>query len=281
MLPSLEALIANLDLEQIDENRFCGRSPRNGWKRVFGGQVIAQALVAASRTVEGKRPHSLHAYFMLGGDPAIPIIYEVERLRDGSSFTTRQVVARQNDQAIYAMGVSFHNPEPGFSHQLPMPDVPDPESLPSEFELAQLVPEPMREIWRSTRPIEMRPIGLGGLSREPRMPVQHIWFRMVGELPDDPAIHRYLLAYASDFSLLAVSMLPHGKTVFDPDLMVASLDHALWYHRDFRADDWLLYSLDSPAAAGGRAFCRGNIFNRDGLLVASATQEGLVRLRTR
>jgi acyl-CoA thioesterase-2 len=281
MVPSLEALIANLDLEQIDGNRFCGHSPRNGWKRVFGGQVIAQALVAASRTVEGKRPHSLNAYFMLGGDPAIPIIYEVECLRDGSSFTTRQVVARQNDQAIYAMGVSFHNPEPGFSHQLPMPDVPNPESLPTEYELAQLVPEPMREIWMSARALEMRPIGLGGLSRNPRTPMQHVWFRMAGELPDDPAMHQYALAYASDFSLLAVSMLPHGKTVFDPDLMVASLDHALWYHRDFRADDWLLYSLDSPSAEGGRAFCRGNIFNRDGLLVASATQEGLVRLRTR
>lgn len=281
MVPSLEALIANLDLEQIDENHFCGYSPRNGWKRVFGGQVIAQALVAASRTVEGRRPHSLHAYFLQGGDPTTPITYEVDRIRDGSSFSTRRVMAHQHDRAIYSMGVSFHNPEPGFSHQLPMPDVPDPETLPSEVELAQLVPEPMRKIWRSTRPIEMRPIGLGGLSRNPRMPMQHIWFRMVGELPDDPAIHQYMLAYASDFSLLAVSMLPHGKTVFDPDLMVASLDHALWYHRDFRADDWLLYSLDSPSAEGGRAFCRGNIFNRDGLLVASATQEGLVRFRTR
>jgi acyl-CoA thioesterase-2 len=281
MVPSLEALIANLDLEQLDENRFCGHSPRNGWKRVFGGQVIAQALVAASRTVEDRRPHSLHAYFLHGGDPTTPIVYEVDRIRDGSSFSTRRVIAHQHDRAIYSMGVSFHTTESGFSHQLPMPDVPDPESLPSESELAQLVPEPMREVWMSARPLEMRPIGLGGLSRNPRIPMQYVWFRMAGELPDDPAMHQYALAYASDFSLLAVSMLPHGRTVFDPELMVASLDHALWYHRDFRADEWLLYALDSPSAEGGRAFCRGNIFNRDGLLVASATQEGLVRLRTR
>ena len=281
MVSSLESLLATLDLEQLEVNLFRGVSPQNGWKRVFGGQVIAQALVAAARTVEGKLPHSLHAYFLLGGDPAAPIIYDVDRIRDGGSFSTRRVVAIQHGEAIFSMGVSFHIPETGLSHQAAMPDVPDPETLPTEAEYAHLIPDAMRAIWAVARPIEMRPADLDHLSLRPREPLQHIWFRAAGKLPDDPLLHRYVLAYASDFTLLAVATMPHGLTLFDPGLMVASLDHAIWFHRDFRADEWLLYSQDSPSAEGARAFCRGSIFNRDGVLVASVAQEGLIRPRSR
>lgn len=281
MVSSLESLLATLDLEQLEVNLFRGVSPQNGWKRVFGGQVIAQALVAAARTVEGKLPHSLHAYFLLGGDPAAPIIYDVDRIRDGGSFSTRRVVAIQHGEAIFSMGVSFHIPENGLSHQAAMPDVPDPETLPTEAEYEHLIPDAMRAIWAVARPIEMRPADLDHLSLRPREPLQHIWFRAAGKLPDDPLLHRYVLVYASDFTLLAVATMPHGLSLFDPGLMVASLDHAIWFHRDFRADEWLLYSQDSPSAEGARAFCRGSIFNRDGVLVASVAQEGLMRPRGR
>ena len=280
MVPNLDSLLAILDLERIEINLFRGVSPQNGWKRVFGGQVIGQALIAAMRTVEDRMPHSLHAYFLLGGDPKVPIVYDVDRIRDGSSFATRRVVAIQHGQAIFSMGVSFHKPEPGYSHQITMPDVPAPETLPAESTLNAIIPESMQGLWSRERPIEMRPVDLRALSSEKREPVQHIWFRAAGKLPDDAALHQCVLAYVSDFSLLSVGMVPHGGTLFDPGLMVASLDHAIWFHRDFRMDDWLLYSQDSPSAEGARAFCRGSIFSREGVLVASVAQEGLIRRKT-
>lgn len=281
MVPNLDSLITILDLEQIEINLFRGVSPQNGWKRVFGGQVIGQALVAAMRTVEDRQPHSLHAYFLLGGDPKAPIVYEVDRIRDGSSFATRRVVAIQHGQAIFSMGVSFHKPEEGYAHQITMPEVPHPEDLPPEKALDAIIPESMQGLWSRERPIEMRAVDLRALSEERGQPVQHIWFRALGDLPDDPALHQCVLAYISDFSLLSASMVPHGTTLFDPQLMVASLDHAIWFHRDFRLNDWLLYAQDSPSAEGARAFCRGSIFNRQGVLVASVAQEGLVRRRTK
>lgn len=282
MAPDVESLLATLDLEQLEQNLFRGHSPQNGWKRVFGGQVVGQALAAAMRTVDGRPPHSLHAYFLLGGDPAAPIIYDVDRIRDGGSFATRRVVAIQHGQAIFSMGVSFHTREDdGFSHQIAMPAVPDPEALPTEGEFAHLIPESMRGIWASARPIEMRPVELHLPGQKARLPVQNIWLRCRDRLPDDPALHQVVLAYASDFTLLAVGMVPHGGTIFDPSVMAASLDHAVWFHRDFRVDDWLLYSQDSPSSEGARAFCRGSIFNRDGVLVASVAQEGLIRKRKR
>jgi acyl-CoA thioesterase-2 len=280
----IEALISILDLEPLEVNLFRGRSPQNSWQRVFGGQVIGQALVAAGRTVEGRLAHSLHAYFLLAGDPKAPIIYEVDRIRDGSSFTTRRVKAIQHGQAIFSMSASFHKPEPGFSHQIEMPKVPDPDSLPSEEELKQrflpMLPEAMRIYWERERPIELRPVDMSRyLTPEKRPPLQHIWFRANGKLPEDVQLHQCVLAYASDFSLLDAALIPHGRLLFDPKLMLASLDHALWFHRDFRADDWMLYAQDSPSAEGARGFSRGSIFSRDGVLVASVAQEGLIRER--
>jgi acyl-CoA thioesterase-2 len=287
-MAGVEQLLSTLDLEKLEHNLFRGRSPQDGWKRVFGGQVVAQALVAASRTVDAqdRLPHSMHAYFLLGGDPKAPIIYEVDRIRDGGSFTTRRVVAIQHGRAIFSMSVSFHKAEEGFEHQLTMPDVPAPESLPSEADvrksLLENLPEAMRVFWERGRPIELRPVNIHRflsteIGKEPR---QNIWIRANGRLPDDFRLHQCVLAYASDFSLLDTALVPHGRTLFDPGLMLASLDHAVWFHRPFRADEWLLYSQDSPSAQGARAFCRGSIFSRDGNLVASVTQEGLIREKT-
>jgi acyl-CoA thioesterase-2 len=247
--------------------------------------VLGQALVAATRTVEEPRlAHSLHGYFILPGDPAHPIIYEVERTRDGASFTTRWVKAIQNGRAIFTMGVSFHRPEDGFDHQAEMPSVPAPESLPSATDLMnQLIdklPENMRSYWMRDRPVDMRPVDVSRyLGRDKRLPVQQIWMRANGALPDDPKLHQSVLAYASDFTLLDTALIAHGKLLFDVDIQLASLDHALWFHRPFRADDWLLYVQDSPSASGARGFCRGSFFARDGRLVASAVQEGLMRRR--
>jgi len=280
----VEALLSILDLETLEVNLFRGRSPKDSWQRVFGGQVIGQALVAAARTVEGRLAHSLHAYFLLPGDPQCPIIYEVDRIRDGSSFTTRRVKAIQHGQAIFAMSASFHRAEEGFSHQSEMPKVPDPESLPSEEELKQRLlpklPEAMRIYWERERPIELRPVDISRyLSQEKRPPIQNLWFRANGKLPDDVQLHQCVLAYASDFSLLDTALMAHGRMLFDPRLMLASLDHGLWFHRDFRADEWLLYAQDSPSAQGARGFCRGSIFSREGTLVASVAQEGMIRER--
>lgn len=282
---AVAGLLGILDLEPLEQNLFRGRSPREGWQRVFGGQVLGQALVAAGRTVTDERPvHSLHAYFLLGGDPTHPIIYEVERTRDGGSFSTRRVKAIQHGRIIFAMSASFHGVEPGFEHAAPMPDVPPPEDLPSVAELMRAMmdklPAGIKEYWGRERPIDMRPVDISRyLARETRPPVQHIWFRANGSLPDEPRIHNCILAYASDFTLLDTALIAHGRLLFDADLQLASLDHALWFHRPVRADDWLLYTQDSPMASGARGFCRGAIYTREGQLVASVAQEGLIRRR--
>jgi acyl-CoA thioesterase II len=285
MSRAIDDLLAILDLEQLEHNLYRGRSPQVGWQRVFGGQVIGQALVAACRTVEDRHPHSLHAYFLLPGDPKVPIIYEVERLRDGRSFTTRRVKAIQHGQAIFAMSVSFQRGEPGLDHQARMPDVPRPEDLPDEAQIKAGVmpqmPDPVRAYYERERPIELRPVEFKRyLSREPMEPAFNVWIRATGRLPDSPAIHQCVLAYASDMTLLDSSLIAHGRTVFDGSIQAASLDHALWFHRPFRADEWLLYAQDSPSASGARGFSRGLIFSRDGTLVASVAQEGLVRDRS-
>ena len=283
MSRAVSDLLAILDLEQLEVNLFRGQSPKSGWQRVFGGQVIGQALVAATRTVGGRHPHSLHCYFMLPGDPKVPIIYEVDRIRDGKSFTTRRVVAIQHGHAIFSMSASFQVEEPGLEHQMPAPDLPPPEELVAEDVLKQMfmdsATEPMKAYWRRERPIELRPVSLRHyVGREKLEPVQHVWFRATGALPEDPGIHACVLAYASDMLLLDTSLYPHGRSLFDKDLQVASLDHALWIHRPFRADDWLLYSQDSPTASGARGFNRGAIYSRDGVHVASVAQEGLIRV---
>jgi acyl-CoA thioesterase-2 len=286
MSTAIDTLLAILDLEQIELNVFRGRSPQVGWQRVFGGQVIGQALVAACRTVDVARrpPHSMHAYFLLPGDPKEPIVYDVERVRDGKSFTTRRVKAVQHGQAIFITSVSFHHDEPGMTHQAKMPDVPGPEDLPTEAEIKErvlpLMPDPVRRYYERERPIELRPVEyeryLGKAYEDGRF---NVWIRATGRLPDEPAIHQCVLAYASDMTLLDSALIPHGRTVFEKEIMAASLDHALWLHRPFRADDWLLYAQDSPNMAGGRGFSRGLVFARDGTLVASVAQEGLVRER--
>jgi len=282
-MSAVQDLLALLDLEQLEVNMFRGRSPETTWQRVFGGQVIGQALVAAYRTVEGRPPHSLHAYFLLPGDPKVPLVYEVDRLRDGKSFSTRRVIAIQHGRPIFSMAVSFHVDEEGFSHQAKMPDVPLPGALPSEAEVKQnflrMMPDPVRRYYERERPIELRPVEferyLGKKFDDARF---NVWIR-AGKLPDDPAIHRCVLAYASDMTLLDSSLVPHGHSVFEKEIMAASLDHALWIHRPFRADEWLLYAQDSPNMGGGRGFSRGLIFTESGQLIASVAQEGLVRLR--
>ena len=283
-------LLKILDLETLEVNLFRGISPDVGWQRVFGGQVIGQALVAATRTVEAshtltnRQPHSLHAYFLLAGDPKVPIIYEVDRIRDGKSFTTRRVVAIQHGQAIFSMSVSFHVSEAGFEHQIAMPLVPSPDELPDEkaikASVMPLMPDPVRAYYERERPIELRPVEFERYtSREPRDPHFNVWMRATSPLPDDPAIHQCVLAYASDMTLLDTSLMPHGRTVFESAIQGASLDHALWFHRPFRADDWLLYAQDTPSASGARGFSRGSIYNQKGELIASVAQEGLIRQR--
>jgi acyl-CoA thioesterase II len=282
---AIDTLLSILDLEPLGDNRFRGVSPKDGWRRVFGGQVIAQALVAATRTVDGRPVHSLHAYFMLPGDPSVPIVYAVEPIRNGRSFSTRRIVALQKERAIFSMSASFQIAEDGFDHQFPMPAVPLPEDLPDEAALKALVtanaPEPIKRYWERDRPIELRPVEVRHyVSREPLEPVQRLWFRARHRLPDDPDLHRSVLAYASDMTILDTALFAHGSSVFDREVQAASLDHALWLHRPFRADEWLLYSEDSPSASGARGFARGSIFSRDGALVASVAQEGLIRRRT-
>jgi len=282
MSRALDQLLTILDIERLEENLFRGLSPQVGWQRVFGGQVIGQALVAANRTVNGRLTHSLHAYFLRAGDPSVPIIYNVDRIRDGGSFTTRRVVAVQHGQAIFSMAASFHKEETGLEHQIKMPEVPPPESLPSEAELKAClidrVPPQVKAYWERERPIEIRPVDLSRyLTPGNHAPSQQVWIRATGELPNDQSLHQCVLAYASDFTLLDTALIAHGRFVFDPKLMLASLDHALWFHRKLRADEWLLYAQDSPISGGGRAFCRGMLFTRDGKLVASTAQEGLLR----
>ncbi len=282
MSEAVQSLLEILDLEPLEVNLFRGRSPQSGWQRVFGGQVIGQALVAATRTVDARPVHSLHGYFMLPGDPKIPIVYEVDRLRDGRSFTTRSVRAIQHGRAIFSMLVSFHQDEPGFDHSSPMPKVPGPEELPSDEEIRKNIlpsmPEAVRIYYERERPIELRPVEFRRYtSRDHRDPKFHVWIRSTAPLPPDPAIHQCVLAYASDMTLLDTSLIPHGRTVFDKSIQAASLDHALWFHRPFRADEWLLYAQDTPNAFGARGLSRGLIFARDGTHVATVAQEGLIR----
>ena len=278
-------LLSLLDLEPIEVNIFRGVSPPQGFsQRVFGGQVLGQALVAAMRTVEDRICHSLHAYFLIPGDPKVPILYEVDRSRDGKSFSSRRVVATQHGRPIFHMSVSFQIDEPGFEHQIDAPKVPDPESLPTEDEqrraIADQVPAEHREQFLRPRPIELRFADrLNVLHPQKRPPNQAVWVRATGPLPDARGLHQCVLAYASDMTLLDTCLLPHGVGWFDRRVQTASLDHAMWFHRPFRADEWLLYVQDSPAASGGRGFNRGLVYAQDGTLVASVTQEGLIRLR--
>jgi acyl-CoA thioesterase-2 len=285
-MSAVDELLQILDLETLEQNLFRGRSPQSSWQRVFGGQVIGQALVAASRTVDTKDrlPHSLHAYFLIGGDPKVPIIYEVDRIRDGKSFTTRNVKAIQHGQAIFTMSVSFHTEESAFDHQMKMPSVPGPEKLPTDAELRKNIlpsmPEPVRRFFERERPIELRPVEFDRYTGKKIEDGKfNIWIRCTGKLPDDPAIHQCVLAYASDMALLDASLIPHGRSVFDKRIMAASLDHALWFHRPFRADEWMLYAQDSPNNFGARGFSRGLLFSADGKLIASVAQEGMTRER--
>ena len=282
---ALGALLSLLDLEQLEVNLFRGHSQPTGFTRVYGGQVLAQSVVAAQRTVtEPRSMHSMHAYFLLAGDPKVPIVFEVERVRDGGSFTTRRVKAVQHGQAIFVMSVSFHKEEASYDHQAAMPDVPGPDELPNETELraamVDKLPAGFKSYFAREQPMIVKAVEAERyLSRKPAKPVQHIWMRANGKLPDDPRIHQCILTYASDFTLLDTALIPHGKLMFDTDIQLASLDHAIWLHRPFRADEWLLYAQDSPSATGARGFCRGNIFRQDGTLVASTVQEGLIRQR--
>lgn len=284
MAATVQELLNILALEQLEHNLFRGRSPQVGWQRVFGGLVVAQSLVAACRTVEGRAPHSMHAYFLLPGDPSVPIIYDVDRIRDGRSFTTRRVNAIQHGRAIFSLSASFQVEEQGLEHQVRMPDVPMPEDLPAEgdfnVEGFREIAKTVKGYYERERPIELKPVEIERyLKADVRPPVFNVWFRAAAALPDDPVIHQCALAYASDMTLLDASLIPHGRTLFEREFSGASLDHAIWFHHPFRADDWLLYSQDSPFSGGGRGFSRGSIFTRDGLLVASVAQEGLIRLR--
>ncbi|MCI8209177.1 acyl-CoA thioesterase II [Pseudomonas sp. S25] len=281
----LDDLVALLSLEPIEENLFRGRSQDLGFRQLFGGQVLGQSLSAASQTVEDARHvHSLHGYFLRPGDAGLPVVYQVDRVRDGGSFSTRRVTAIQKGQPIFTCSASFQYDEQGFQHQTSMPQIVGPENLPSELELMQqrahLIPENMRDKMLCPKPIEFRPVtAVDPYNPQPTEAVKYIWFRTDGALPEVPALHKYLMAYASDFNLLTTSLLPHGKTVWQKDMQVASLDHSLWFHGDLRADDWLLYAMDSPWAGNSRGFSRGSVYNRAGQLVASVSQEGLIRHR--
>ncbi len=282
----LDDVVKLLALERIEENLFRGQSQDIGWRMVFGGQVLGQALSAAVQTVPPDRQvHSLHAYFMRPGDVKRPIVYEVDRLRDGGSFTTRGIIAVQCGRPIFTMSASFQAEEAGYDHQDGMPAVPDPDSLQPDRErlrgLAEHLPAHVREHALAERPFEFRTVeGHAEMAAHAPRPAQRsTWLRAAGSLPDNQALHRYLLAYVSDFGFLSTSLLPHGVSWRSSALHIASLDHAMWFHRPLRVDEWLLYVMDSPAAHGGRGLVRGRVFSRDGRLVASVAQEGMIRQR--
>ena len=277
-------LVALFDLEPAGPDRFIGHSPLHGWRRVFGGQALAQGLVASTRTVESRNPHSLHAYFLLGGDPREPILFEVERLRDGRSFTTRRIIARQRGEAIFVMTASFHENESGFDHSAPAPAVPSPDECPDPREAIALLGGPagyrMKGMLDTVWPIEFRPTDMSryrpGAARDPR---RTLWIRIGERLPDDPAVHRAALVYLSDMTLLDTALAAHGHTVYDNRIQIASLDHAMWIHRPARADEWLLYVQDSPNASGATGLVRGLLYSQASALAATVAQEGLIRQR--
>lgn len=280
-------LLALLDLETLGDDRFRGHSPETAGKQVYGGQAVAQALAAAQRTAPPDRPvHSMHAYFILAGDTRIPIDYAVERVRDGKSFTTRRCLASQNGKAIFSMEASFQIKEPGFDHAAPMPDVDAPEGLPTTSAIARrfahFLPKAARDKLEAHTIVDIRIVDPEKLlsATDPASVRQYIWLRIKDRLPDDQATHSAVLAFLSDMTLLNTALLAHGSVIFDPSLQVASLDHALWIYRPFRADDWLLYAQDSPSASGARALTRGQLFTREGRLIASVAQEGLIRRRS-
>lgn len=277
-------LLTLLELERLEVNLFRGQSHDIGSPQVFGGQVLGQALNAASATVEGRIVHSLHAYFLKRGDFNAPIVYQVDRSRDGGSFSSRRVVAIQFGDPIFTMAASFQIVEPGLDHQFPMPTVPPPEELKDALYYGQkylsALPARVQMRFETAMPFEFRFVETPGFVRsEPCAPYAHVWFRAVDRIPsDDENLHRCLLAYVSDYNLLGTAVMPHGIPLFDPRLITASIDHGMWFHRPVRADEWLLYATDSPSASGARGFTRGSIFARDGRLVASAAQEGLIRV---
>ncbi len=283
MHPVLEDLIALLGLERIEDNIFRGASRDIGSPQVFGGQVLGQALSAAQHTVDGRVAHSLHAYFLRRGDIEAPIIYEVDRARDGGSFSARRVVAIQHGRPILNLAASFQEPEGGLDHQAAMPKVPPPDGLKDLTHLAadvlDMIPVKLRRFMTDQRPFEFRPVEQTPLdSQEKRPPRKHVWVRTVDSIPDGRALHQNLLAYVSDFELLATATMPHALSFTRGNVVLASLDHALWFHREFRIDDWLLYAMESPSASGARGYARGQFFRQDGTLVASTTQEGLIRV---
>jgi acyl-CoA thioesterase II len=279
----LADLLQQFQLERLEVNLFRGESRDIGSPQVFGGQVLGQALMAAYSTIEGRVVHSLHAYFLRRGDFNRPIVYQVDRSRDGQSFSSRRVIAIQNGEQIFTFSASFQEPEDGLDHQVDMPQVPPPESLADSrlppADVLERLPEKLRQFLARERPFELRRVeALDVYQSSAAAPLQNVWLRAVDRLPDDDRLHRSLLAYVSDYNLLATATLPHAVGALDGGLITASLDHALWFHRPFRVDEWLLYSMDSPSASGARGFTRGSVYTRDGKLVASAAQEGLIRL---
>ncbi|NBX45476.1 MAG: acyl-CoA thioesterase II [Gammaproteobacteria bacterium] len=277
-------LLRQFELERLEVNLFRGESRDIGSPQVFGGQVLGQALMAAYSTIESElRVHSLHAYFLRRGDFNLPIVYQVDRSRDGHSFSSRRVVAIQNGAPIFTFSSSYQRPEAGLEHQSTMPDVPPPETLPDwsrpSAEVAERLPEKLRRFLIRERPVELRPVEpIDFLKPQPGPPVQNVWFRTAAPLPDNPRLHECLLAYLSDLNLLNVATRPHASGYHSDDMVMASIDHAMWFHRTVKADEWMLYALDSPSASGARGFCRGSIYNREGLLLASTAQEGLIRV---
>ena len=286
MSSGLHDVIGLLELERLDDNLFRGESRDIGAPQVFGGQIVGQALSAAHQTVEDRRPHSLHAYFLRPGDFHRPVIYQVERSRDGRSYANRRVVAIQHGRPILNLAASFHADEDGYEHRADMPEVPGPDGLTSSTELgraaAEHAPEKMRRLLMHQPPFEFRPVEPPKfVDSSPRPPRKHVWMKAWEALPDDEALHRHLLTYVSDYELLGTATFPHELDFRTRRVQMASLDHALWFHRPCRVDDWLLYACDSPASFGGRGFSRGQIFTRDGVLVASVAQEGVIRPRRR
>jgi len=282
MNKELQAVIDLLSLEQIEDNLFRGESHDIGAPQVFGGQILGQALSAASQTVDDRAPHSLHAYFLRPGDFNHPVVYQVERSRDGRSYSNRRVVAVQHGRPILNLAASFHHPEPGFDHQETMPDVAGPDGLTPSIEIQAAVidqvPEKMRRLLAHRPPFEFRPVEPPKFLEPAARPARkHVWMRAWNPLPDEPALHRNLLAYVSDYELLGTATLPHDLDFARRPVQMASIDHALWFHRSFRVDDWLLYAFDSPSNFGGRGYSRGQIFTGDGSLIASVAQEGVIR----